>query len=390
VYRNADIPRPLQLAARNLVQSPAVRQTQRKMLMPTLYDPVKIGALELPNRIVMAPLTRMRAFEERAPGPLNLEHYVQRASAGLILTEATSVTPHGVGYPNTPGLWSELQVQRWTQIVAAVHKAGGRIVSQLWHVGRISDPAYLDGKLPVAPSAIAPSGNVSVLRPQKAYEVPRALETDEIPAIVADFRKAAENAKRAGFDGVELHAANGYLFDQFLHDGSNKRTDRYGGSIENRARFLLEAVDALLEVWPADRIGIHLNLMSSSHSMQDSNPVALFCSVAEQLNARKLAFIFARESLEGDTPRLAPLVRQKFKGALIANEGLTRESAERIVANGEVDAASFGRLYIANPDLVERFRHKAPLNEVNSKTIYTSDATGYNDYPTLEQAKVAG
>lgn len=358
--------------------------------MPTLYDPVKIGALELPNRIVMAPLTRMRAFEERAPGPLNLEHYVQRASAGLILTEATSVTPHGVGYPNTPGLWSELQVQRWTQIVAAVHKAGGRIVTQLWHVGRISDPAYLDGKLPVAPSAIAPSGNVSVLRPQKAYEVPRALETEEIPVIVADFRKAAENAKRAGFDGVELHAANGYLFDQFLHDGSNKRTDRYGGSIENRARFLLEAVDALLEVWPADRIGIHLNLMSSSHSVQDSNPAALFGYVAEQLNARKLAFIFARESLEGDTPRLAPLVRQKFKGALIANEGLTRESAERIVANGEVDAASFGRLYIANPDLVERFRNKAPLNEVNTKTIYSSDATGYNDYPTLEQAKVAG
>ncbi len=358
--------------------------------MPTLYDPVKIGALELPNRIVMAPLTRMRAFEERAPGPLNLEHYVQRASAGLILTEATSVTSHGVGYSNTPGLWSELQVQRWTQIVAAVHKAGGRIVSQLWHVGRISDPVHLDGKLPVAPSAIAPGGHVSMLRPQKAYEVPRALETEEIPGIVADFRKAAENAKRAGFDGVELHAANGYLFDQFLHDGSNKRTDRYGGSIENRARFLLEAVDALLEVWPADRIGIHLNLMSSSHSVQDSNPAALFGYVAEQLNARKLAFIFGRESLEGDTPRLAPLVRQKFKGAFIANEGLTRESAERIVANGEADAASFGRLYIANPDLVERFRSKAPLNDVNSKTIYTSDATGYNDYPTLEQAKVAG
>jgi 2,4-dienoyl-CoA reductase-like NADH-dependent reductase (Old Yellow Enzyme family) len=358
--------------------------------MPTLFDPVKIGALELPNRIVMAPLTRMRAFEERAPGPLNLEHYVQRASAGLILTEATSVTPHGVGYPNTPGLWSELQVQRWTQIVAAVHKAGGRIVSQLWHVGRISDPAYLDGQLPVAPSAIAPSGNVSVLRPQKAYEVPRALETEEIPGIVADFRKAAENAKRAGFDGVELHAANGYLFDQFLHDGSNKRTDRYGGPIANRARFLLEAVDALLEVWPADRIGIHLNLMSSSHSMNDSDPAALFGYVAEQLNARKLAFIFAREALEGEAPRLAPLVRRIFKGALIANEGLTLESAARIVASGEADAASFGRLYIANPDLVERFRRNAPLNEVNSKTIYTSDATGYNDYPTLDaQDKVA-
>lgn len=359
--------------------------------MPTLFDPVKIGALELPNRLVMAPLTRMRNFEERAPGPLGLAHYVQRASAGLILAEATSVNPLGVGYPNTPGLWSELQVQRWTEIVTAVHQAGGRIVSQLWHVGRISDPAYLDGQLPVAPSAIAPGGNVSVLRPQKPYEVPRALETDEIPGVIADFRKAAENAKRAGFDGVELHAANGYLFDQFMHDGSNKRTDRYGGLIPNRARLLLEAVDALLAVWPADRIGIHLNLMSSSHSMQDSDPVALFGYVAEQLNDRKLAFIFGREALEGDTPRLAPMVRKTFKGAFIANEGLTRESAMRIVANGEADAASFGRLYMANPDLVERFRRNAPLNELNSKTIYSSDATGYNDYPTLDQReKVAG
>jgi 2,4-dienoyl-CoA reductase-like NADH-dependent reductase (Old Yellow Enzyme family) len=349
--------------------------------MPTLFDPVKIGALELPNRIVMAPLTRMRA-----PGPLNLEHYVQRASAGLILTEATSVTPQGVGYPNTPGLWSELQVQRWTQIVSAVHHAGGRIVSQLWHVGRISDPVYLGGALPVAPSAIAAGGHVSVLRPQKSFEVPRALELDEIPGIVDDFRKAARNAQRAGFDGVELHAANGYLFDQFLHDGSNKRDDRYGGSIANRARFLLETVDALLEVWPADRIGVHLNLMSSSHSMQDSDPVALFGYVAEQLNARKLAFIFGREALEGERPRLAPLVRQKFKGAFIANEGLTQETAERIVAAGQADAAAFGKLYIANPDLVERFRRKAPLNPLNSATIYSSDATGYNDYPALEKA----
>lgn len=352
--------------------------------MPTLFDPVKIGALELPNRLVMAPLTRMRSFEERAPGPLGLEHYVQRASAGMILTEATSVNPLGVGYPNTPGLWSELQVQRWTGIVTAVHRAGGRIVSQLWHVGRISDPVYLDGQLPVAPSAIAPGGNVSVLRPQKPYEVPRALETDEIAGVVADFRKAAENARRAGFDGVELHAANGYLFDQFMHDGSNKRTDRYGGPIVNRTRFLLEAIDALLAVWPADRIGVHLNLMSSSHSMQDSDPVALFGHVAEQLNDRKLAFIFGREALEGDTPRLAPMVRRKFNGAFIANEGLTRESAMRIVASGEADAASFGRLYMANPDLVERFRRNAPLNELNSKTIYTNDATGYNDYPTLD------
>jgi 2,4-dienoyl-CoA reductase-like NADH-dependent reductase (Old Yellow Enzyme family) len=352
--------------------------------MPTLFDPVKIGALELPNRLVMAPLTRMRAFEERAPGPLNLEHYVQRASAGLILTEATSVTPQGVGYPNTPGIWSELQVQRWTQIVSAVHQAGGRIVSQLWHVGRISDPVYLNGEKPVAPSAIAAGGNVSVLRPQKAFEVPRALEIDEIPGIIEDVRKAAANAKRAGFDGVELHGANGYLFDQFLHDGSNTRTDRYGGPIANRARLLLEAVDAMLTVWPADRVGVHLNLMSSSHSMKDSDPAALFGYVADELNARKLGFIFGRESLDGDTPPLAPLIRQKFKGAFIANEGLTQESAERIVAAGAADAASFGRLYMANPDLVERFRRKAPLNPLNTATIYTSDATGYNDYPTLE------
>jgi 2,4-dienoyl-CoA reductase-like NADH-dependent reductase (Old Yellow Enzyme family) len=251
-------------------------------------------------------------------------------------------------------------------------------------VGRISDPIYLDGQLPVAPSAIAPEGHVSVIRPKKSYEVPRALETEEIPTIVAAFRKAAENAKRAGFDGVELHAANGYLFDQFLHDGSNKRTDRYGGPIANRARFLLEAVDALLTVWPADRIGIHLNLMSSSHSMQDSDPAALFGYVAEQLNERQLAFIFGREALEGDRPRLAPLVREKFKGAFIANEGLTKETAERLIESGQADAASFGRLYIANPDLVERFRRNAPLNPLNSETIYTSDATGYNDYPALE------
>jgi 2,4-dienoyl-CoA reductase-like NADH-dependent reductase (Old Yellow Enzyme family) len=355
--------------------------------MPTLFDGVKIGALELPNRIVMAPLTRMRAFEERAPGPLNLEHYVQRASAGLILTEATSVTPHGVGYPNTPGLWSELQVQRWTETVAAVQQAGGRIVSQLWHVGRISDPVYLMGEKPVAPSAIAAGGHVSMLRPQKSYEVPRALDTDEISGIVGDFRKAAENAKRAGFNGIELHAANGYLFDQFLHDGSNTRNDRYGGPVVNRARFLLETVDTLLKVWPADRIGVHLNLMSSSHSMKDSDPAALFGYVAEQLSERKLAFIFGRESLEGETPRLAALVRQNFKGAFIANEGLTQETAERVITAGEADAAAFGKLYIANPDLVERFRRKAPLNPLNSATIYSGDATGYNDYPMLDTWK---
>jgi 2,4-dienoyl-CoA reductase-like NADH-dependent reductase (Old Yellow Enzyme family) len=354
--------------------------------MPTLFDPVKIGALNLPNRIVMAPLTRMRAFDERSPGPMNVEYYAQRASAGLILSEATSITPQGVGYPNTPGLWSEHQVRGWTDVTKAVHAAGGRIVSQLWHVGRVSDPSFHDGKPPVAPSAIAPEGNVSVLRPQRPYAVPRALETDEIPGIVEDFRRGAVNAKRASFDAVEIHAANGYLFDQFLHDGSNKRTDRYGGPIENRARFLLEAVDALLAVWPADRIGVHLNLMSSSHSMQDSDPRALFSYVAEQLDARHLAFIFARESLDRGEQRIGLLVRRRFKGALIINEGLTKESAEQAIAKGEADAAAFGRPYIANPDLVERFRRNAPLNAVNAATIYSSDRTGYTDYPALEEA----
>lgn len=353
--------------------------------MPSLLDPVQIGAFRLKNRLVMAPLTRMRAFDERSPGALQEEHYAQRAGAGLILTEATSVTPQGVGYPNTPGLWTDKQVEAWRKVNAAVHAKGGLIVTQLWHVGRISDPSFHDGKLPVAPSAIAAAGDVNVLRPKRPFPVPRPLETEEIPGIVKDFQHAAENARTANFDGVELHGANGYLFDQFLHDGSNRRTDRYGGSIENRARFLLETVDAVLKVWPADRVGVHLNLMSSSHSMQDSNPRALFGYVAEQLNARRIAFIFARESLDRGDDRIGLLVRKLFKGALIINEGLTKESAEQAIAKGEADAASFGRLYMANPDLDERFRRSAPLNELVSSTIYTADATGYNDYPALER-----
>ena len=351
-------------------------------MMPTLYEPVKIGALELSNRIVMAPLTRMRAINDRSPVEISKQYYVQRASAGLIFTEATSVSPQGVGYPNTPGIWSQQQVDAWRGVTDGVHQAGGKIVIQLWHVGRISDPVYLNGELPVAPSAIAPEGHVSVLRPQKAYEVPRALETEEIPGIVEDFRRAALNAKQAGFDGIEIHAANGYLFDQFLHDGSNTRTDQYGGSIANRARFLLETVDALLTVWPADRIGVHLNLMSNSHTMRDSNPRALFGYVVEQLDQRHLAFIFAREAL--DFPgRFGPELRKTFSGAWIINDGLTKASAEAAIERGEGDAAAFGNLYIANPDLVERFKLNAQLNPLNTGTIYAEGATGYTDYPTL-------
>ncbi|WP_413728419.1 alkene reductase [Sodalis sp. RH19] len=350
--------------------------------MPTLYDPINIGAIELSNRIVMAPLTRMRAVDERSPGAITKEYYVQRASAGLILTEATSVSPQGVGYPNTPGIWSEKQVAAWREVTDAVHQAGGKIVIQLWHVGRISDPVYLNGELPVAPSAIAPEGHVSVLRPQKPYEVPRALETAEIAGIVADFRRGAENARRAGFDGIEIHAANGYLFDQFLHDGSNKRTDQYGGTIANRARFLLETVDALLSVWPAERFGVHLNLMSSSYSMHDSNPKAMFSYVVEELNKRRLAFIFARESLTFPD-RFGPDLRKTFSGAWIANEGLTKASAEALISQGEADVAAFGGLYIANPDLVRRFKQNAALNPLNPQTIYAEGGTGYTDYPAL-------
>lgn len=341
--------------------------------MAELFEPVKIGAIELANRIMMAPLTRMRADDQRVPGALTQEYYAQRASAGLIVTEATSVSPQGIGYPNTPGIWSPEHTEGWTQVTAAVHQAGGKIVCQLWHVGRISDPVYLDGELPVAPSAIAPEGFVSVIRPQKNYVTPRALATDEIAGIVEDYRRAAENAKRSGFDGVELHAANGYLFDQFLHDGSNKRTDRYGGSIANRARFLLEAVDALLTVWHADRLGVHLNLMSDTHSMRDSDPKAMFSDVARELNARGLAFIFAREALDFPN-QLAPTLREHFHGALIVNEGFTGASTAAVVAAGAADAVAFGKLYIANPDLVARLRDKAPLNEVNPQTLYARGA----------------
>lgn len=353
--------------------------------MTSLYQPVKIGALELKNRIVMAPLTRMRAVEARIPNEIMLKHYVQRASAGLIVTEATSISPQGVGYPSTPGIWSEEQVVGWRKITDAVHQAGGKIVIQLWHVGRVSDPIHLNGELPVAPSAIAPEGHVTLVRPQRPYVTPRALETGEISAIVQDYRRAAENAKRAGFDGIDLHAANGYLIDQFLHDGSNQRNDRYGGPIENRARFLLEVVDALLQVWSADRVGVHLNLMSNSYSMSDSNPRALFSYVAEQLDARQLAFIFAREELTQAEP-IGPLVREKFSGAFIANDGITREQAEKLIAEGEADAVSFGKLFIANPDLVARFAHQAPLNALDNETIYRMEPPyerGYTDYPFL-------
>lgn len=349
--------------------------------MPGLFDPLKLGPLTLPNRIWMAPLTRSRAGSERIPNRLMAEYYGQRASAGLILSEATSVTPMGVGYADTPGIWSSEQIEGWRQVTRAVHEAGGRIFLQLWHVGRISDPIFLDGALPVAPSAVRPAGTVSLVRPKRPYVTPRALERDEIPGVIAAYRKGAENAEKAGFDGVELHGANGYLLDQFLQDKTNRRGDDYGGSIENRARLMLEATDAAIAVWGAERVGMHLNLRRNSHDIDDSTPEATFTYVARELGRRRLAFLIARESLA--EPRLGPKVKQAFGGLYVANQDFTREAAERAIAQGEADAVAFGRLFLANPDLPARFAGNASLNTPNDATFYAPGSAGYTDYPFL-------
>ncbi len=349
-----------------------------------LFEALQMGELLLPNRMVMAPLTRCRAGAGRVPTPLMAEYYAQRASAGLILTEATAVMPMGVGYPDTPGIWSDEQVAGWKIVTHAVHAAGGRIFLQLWHVGRISDPYYLDGALPVAPSAIAAEGFVSLLRPKKAYVTPRALELDEIPAIVEAYRQGAQNAKVAGFDGVEVHGANGYLLDQFLQDGSNKRTDAYGGTIENRARLLLEVVDAAISVWDAARVGVHLAPRGDSHSMGDSNPLATFTYVARQLGKRRVAFICARE--HAGENRIGPQIKAAFGGVYIANEQFTRASADAALIAGEADAVAWGKLFIANPDLPRRIKIGAQLNAPDPATFYGGQVEGYTDYPKLESA----
>jgi 2,4-dienoyl-CoA reductase-like NADH-dependent reductase (Old Yellow Enzyme family) len=350
--------------------------------MTTLFDPVQLGELSLPNRIVMCPLTRCRASDGRVPNALMADYYTQRATAGLIVSEATSVTPMGVGYPDTPGIWSAEQVAGWKRVTDAVHTAGGRMVLQLWHVGRISDPLYLDGRQPVAPSAIAASGHVSLVRPKKAFVAPRALETDEIPGIIEAYRKGAENAQKAGFDGVEVHGANGYLLDQFLQSSTNQRTDDYGGSIENRARLLLDVTDAAISVWGAGRVGVHLAPRGDAHDMGDHDPAATFGYVANALGERRIAFIFTREHL--NAPTLTPALKKAFGGGLIANEMLTKETATQLLQQGVADAAAFGKAYIANPDLVARFRQDAPLNELDETTMYASGPKGYNDYPALD------
>jgi len=352
--------------------------------MSILQQPIRIGAWDLPNRVIMAPLTRCRSSEGRVPNELMADYYVQRASAGLILSEATSVTPQGVGYPDTPGIWSDEQVAGWKLVTNAVHAAGGRILLQLWHVGRVSDPIYLNGELPVAPSAIAPAGHVSLVRPMKNFVTPRALELSEIPGIIEAYRKGAENAKAAGFDGVEIHGANGYLLDQFLQDSTNKRTDEYGGPIENRARLMLEVTDAVISVWGTDRVGMHLAPRADSHDMGDSDRAATFGYVAKELGMRGIAFICAREAEGPDS--LGPELKEIFGGVYIANEKFTRESAEAVIESGAADAVAFGIPFIANPDLPERFAKNAPLNQPDPSTFYGKGPVGYTDYDFLAES----
>jgi len=346
-----------------------------------LLEPIQIGDLHLPNRVFMAPLTRCRASAGRVPNDLMREYYVQRASAGLILSEATAVDPMGVGYPDTPGIWSAEQTAGWKSITSAVHAAGGHILLQLWHVGRISDPLYLNGGLPVAPSAITPTGHVSLLRPKKPFVTPRALAIEEIPGIIEAYRRGAENAQAAGFDGVEIHGANGYLLDQFLQDSTNHRADNYGGPIENRARLMLEVTDAAISVWGPGRVAVHLAPRGDSHSMGDSNPAATFGYLVKCLGRRGIAFICARESANGH--RLGPELKKAFGGSYVANESFTGETAEQALSSREADAIAFGKLFIANPDLPRRLSLDAPLNNPEPETFYAPGPRGYTDYPAL-------
>jgi 2,4-dienoyl-CoA reductase-like NADH-dependent reductase (Old Yellow Enzyme family) len=350
--------------------------------MPNLLDPIQLGDLHLPNRVFMAPLTRLRGTADHIPTPIMADYYTQRATAGLIISEGTPIDPMGVGYANVPGLWSAEQTEAWKPITKAVHNAGGHIFSQIWHVGRISDPEFLNGQLPVAPSAIAASGTVSLLRPQRSFVTPRALEISEIKAVVEAFRRGAQNAQTAGFDGVELHGANGYLLDQFLQDGSNHRTDEYGGSIENRARFMLECVDAAISVFGPGRVGMHLAPRGDSHGISDSNLAATFTYIVRELGKRRIAFIAAREHPGPDS--LGPSLKQAFGGIFVANEAIDQSIGQQLLDEGKADAVAFGKLFIANPDLPERFARNAPLNRPNAATFYAPGPEGYTDYPALE------
>ena len=351
--------------------------------MTDFVSPIQFGELKLKNRVVMAPLTRSRATADRVPTELMAEYYAQRASAGLIIAEATVISEEANGYENTPGLFTDAQVAGWKKVTDAVHAKDGLIVSQLWHVGRVSHPDLLNGETPVSASAVQQTGHVSLLRPKRSYVLPRALEISEIHAITEQFKQAAIRAKEAGFDGVELHAANGYLIDQFLQTKTNLREDEYGGSVENRARFLLEVVDALVEVWGAGRVGVHLAPRGDEHDMGDHDPRETFGYAMEQLGQRQIAFFFTREYLAEDS--MSEYLKERSNGvAYIANMKLDRSSALDLLSSEKADAVSFGKAYIANPDLFERLVIDAEMNELKLENMLGTDvAEGYIDYPFL-------
>lgn len=351
--------------------------------MVSLFEPLQLGAVRLRNRIVMSPLCRARASLDRVPNDLMRNYYCQRASAGLIIAEASAVSPQGVGQLNTPGIWCQAQLEGWRQITNAVHKKGGKIFLQLLHVGRVSDPEFLNGQMPVAPSALACPGTFNIASTPRPYVTPRALRTEEIRNVVADFADAAAKALQAGFDGIDINAANGYLIDQFLHDHSNQRQDEYGGSVENRSRLLLEIVDACIGVWGAERVGVHLSPYGRVNGMQDSNPSLLFSHVAHALGQRRIAFLFVRESRADN---MTAVLKRLFDGPVIVNQDYDFASASRVVESGKADAVAFGRAFISNPDLVERFTTGASLNPWASDTFYGDGAKGYIDYPCMKNA----
>jgi N-ethylmaleimide reductase len=359
------------------------------MSLSHLFSALQVGALKLPNRILMAPLTRCRADQDHVPTPLMAEYYSQRASAGLIIAEATAVMPGCSAFGADPGIHNDAQVAGWKQVTDAVHARGGQIVLQLWHGGRACHPLLNNGAIPVAPSAI-PITNDEFHAPQGKvpYVTPRALEDDEIPTIVAGFQSAAENAKAAGFDGVEVHGANGYLLDEFLRDGSNQRSGAYGGSVENRARLMLEVLEATIDVWGSDRVGLRLSPLNSYNSMKDSDPIGTFTWLATRLNDYNLAYLHVMRAdflgeQQGDV--MTP-IREAYNGILVGNTGYTAEEAESAIANGQLDAIAFGTSFLANPDLPHRFAQNAPLNPPDPSKFYSSGAQGYTDYPYLAAA----
>jgi N-ethylmaleimide reductase len=364
--------------------SPNAAAAKAADLAEPLFEPYQLGPLHLSNRMVMAPMTRSRAIDGNIPNPLAETYYRQRAGAGLIVSEATQVSPKGVGYVRTPGIHSPEQIAAWRKITAAVAREGGKIFLQLWHVGRISHPDFHDGALPVAPSAIAADGEVYTEQGLKKMVAPRALEASELPGIVEQFRKGAENAKAAGFDGVELHGANGYLLDQFTRDGTNHRADAYGGSIENRTRFPLEVTKAVIDVWGKERVGYRVSPTGPYNSMSDSDPRTTFSYLTERLNDLGIGYLHVVDPAKGEN-RVAPALRELFDGTFIINGGYDEASGNAAIANGEADLVAFGVPFLANPDLPFRFGKKAKLNAADPATFYAGEDKGYTDYPALAE-----